>query len=223
MADIPSAGYKQIKYTPGTHKKICLESMKKIGLSGGIGSGKSTVAKLLEKRGFVVIDADKVARDIVAPGQPALEELAAEFGEDVLASDGSLNRQALAERAFASPERTAALNAITHPRVAEETARRFAAAEAAGAAFAVYDVPLLVDNGIHRDMDATIIVDVDPEVRVRRLVEFRGLSEDDARRRIASQISDEERLAVADYVIDNNGDVAALGPQVDEFVAKFCQ
>lgn len=189
--------------------------MKRVGLTGGIGSGKSTVARMLAKKGAFVIDADQIAREIVAPGQPALEELAKEFGTEILQPDGTLNRAALAERAFATPEATARLNAITHPRIEQRTAQLFDEAQAQGYPFAVWDMPLLVDNGHHENMDFVIVVDVDPETRVRRLVKFRGLDEADARRRIAAQVPDHVRIAAADFVVDNNGDEQALTPQVD--------
>ncbi|MGV0362448.1 dephospho-CoA kinase [Corynebacterium minutissimum] len=195
--------------------------MKLIGLTGGIGSGKSTVAQLLEEQGWVLVDADRIARDIVEPGQPALAELAEAFGEDILRADGTLDRGLLASRAFASREKTDLLNSITHPRIHEETQARFDAARRAGEEFVVYDMPLLVDNGLHKDMDATIVVDVDVEERVRRLVEFRGLQEDDARRRIAAQVPDDVRRAAADVIIDNNGPREALDAQVAEAVEEL--
>lgn len=195
--------------------------MKLIGLTGGIGSGKSTVAQLLEEQGWVLVDADRIARDIVEPGQPALAELAEAFGEDILRADGTLDRGLLASRAFASREKTDLLNSITHPRIHEETQARFDAARRAGEEFVVYDMPLLVDNGLHKDMDATIVVDVDVEERVRRLVEFRGLEEDDARRRIAAQIPDDARRAAADVLIDNNGPREALDAQVAAAVEEL--
>ncbi|OFR63220.1 dephospho-CoA kinase [Corynebacterium sp. HMSC078H07] len=195
--------------------------MKLIGLTGGIGSGKSTVAQLLEEQGWVLVDADRIARDIVEPGQPALAELAEAFGEDILRADGTLDRGLLASRAFASREKTDLLNSITHPRIHEETQARFDAARRAGEEFVVYDMPLLVDNGLHKDMDATIVVDVDVEERVRRLVEFRGLEEEDARRRIAAQIPDDVRRAAADLLIDNNGPREALDAQVAEAVEEL--
>ena len=179
--------------------------MKLIGLTGGIGSGKSTVAKLCAQRGWRVVDADRIARDIVKPGQPALAELAEKFGQDILQEDGSLDRKELARRAFVDKEHTELLNSITHPRIQKETQRQFAAAREEGVDFTVYDMPLLVDNGLDGDMDFVIVVDVDPEERVRRLVEFRGLDEADARKRINAQISDDKRLAAASHVIDNNG------------------
>ncbi|PCC82805.1 dephospho-CoA kinase [Corynebacterium accolens] len=195
--------------------------MKLIGLTGGIGSGKSTVAELLAERGWNVVDADQIARDIVEPGQPALAELAESFGSDILQADGSLNRGLLAQRAFGDAASTARLNEITHPRIAAETESRFAHARKRGEAFTVYDMPLLVDKGLHRDMDYTVVVDVAVKERVRRLVEFRGLDEKDARRRIAAQIPDEERLAAADFVIDNNGAREALVPQVERLVVAL--
>ena len=195
--------------------------MKLIGLTGGIGSGKSTVAQLLVRHGWELVDADQIARDIVEPGQPALAELAQAFGDDILQEDGSLDRGLLASRAFASREKTAVLNSITHPRINEETQARFDAARQAGADFVVYDMPLLVDKGLHKDMDATIVVDVDAEERVRRLVAYRGLDEEDARRRSAAQIPDDVRRAVADFIIDNNGPREALDEQVEGVVEKL--
>lgn len=195
--------------------------MLRIGLTGGIGSGKSTVADLLSAEGFLIIDADAIARDIVEPGQPALDELVEAFGEDILNPDGTLNRPGLAAKAFVSSEQTALLNSITHPRIAEETARRFAEAEAAGTKAAVYDMPLLVDKGLDRKMDLVVVVDVEEEERVRRLVAKRGLEEDDVRRRIASQVPDEIRLKAADIVIDNNGPVENLRAQADRLIAEI--
>lgn len=195
--------------------------MKLIGLTGGIGSGKSTVAQLLVRHCWELVDADQIARDIVEPGQPALTELAQAFGEDILQEDGSLDRGLLASRAFSSREKTAVLNSITHPRINEETQARFDAARRGGADFVVYDMPLLVDKGLHKDMDATIVVDVDAEERVRRLVAYRGLDEEDARRRIAAQIPDDVRRAVADFIIDNNGPREALDEQVQGVVEKL--
>lgn len=190
--------------------------MKLIGLTGGIGSGKSTVAALLAQRGWQIVDADAIARDIVEPGKPALVHLAKAFGSDIIGDNGELRRSVLAERAFVDSEHTELLNSITHPAIEEETQRRFAAARAAGVAFLVYDMPLLVDKGLDKDMDVVIVVDVAPSTRIRRLVDFRGLKEDDARRRIAAQVPDAERLAAADYVVDNNGELVQLKPQVEE-------
>lgn len=195
--------------------------MLRIGLTGGIGSGKTTVADLLRSHGLPIIDADLIARDIVKPGQPALAELAQAFGHDILNVDGSLNRSLLASRAFVDAEHTELLNSITHPRIQAETARRFAAAEAAGEKAVVYDMPLLVDNGLHQAMDLVVVVDVDAEKRVARLVAWRGLTEEDARRRLDAQISDEERLAAADVVIDNNGNLESLDRQVADLIERI--
>lgn len=195
--------------------------MIKVGLTGGIGSGKSTVAGMLAEHGIPVIDADLIAREIVEPGQPALRELAEAFGEEVLHADGSLNRAELAGRAFVDEEHTLLLNSITHPRIREETERRFAAAEQDGAGSVIYDMPLLVDNGLHTGMDLTVVVDVDVETRIARLVSSRGLDEQDARRRIAAQIDDETRRAAADVIIDNNGGLDALAPQIELLMVRI--
>ena len=195
--------------------------MKKIGLTGGIGSGKSTVAKLLEHEGFPVVDADKIAREIMEPGSPVLDEVAAAFGDDLINEDGSLDRGELARRAFVDKPSTEKLNSITHPAIRAESERRFAAAEAAGEPAVIYDMPLLVELGMHRGMDLTVVVDVDAEERVRRLTMSRGLDEADARARIAQQIDDATRKAAADIIIDNNGDEENLKPQVEKLVQQI--
>ncbi len=195
--------------------------MKKVGLTGGIGSGKSTVARMLGGAGFAVVDADQVARDIMEPGSPVLEEVAAAFGADLIGDDGALDRGELARRAFATTEDTQRLNAITHPAIRAESERRFAAAEEAGEQAVIYDMPLLVDLGLNQDMDLTVVVDVDKEERIRRLVDKRGLDEADARARMAQQIDDEDRLVAADVVIDNNGPLDALDAQVAALVEKI--
>lgn len=195
--------------------------MLRIGLTGGIGSGKSTVAAMLADAGFEVVDADKIAREIMEPGSPVLNHVAEEFGDDLIATDGSLNRAELARRAFSSEEATKRLNAITHPAIREKTQRRFAAAEERGAEAVVYDMPLLVDLGMHEQMDLTVVVDVDAEERVRRLVAHRGLDEADARARMERQIPDAVRNAAADVMIDNNGPVHDLAPQVNALVQRI--
>lgn len=195
--------------------------MKLIGLTGGIGSGKSTVARICRERAWRVVDADGIARDVVKPGRPALAELAAAFGEDILLADGSLNRKELARRAFVDKEHTELLNSITHPRIQAETQRQFEEAREEGYDFAVYDMPLLVDNGLDKDMDYVIVVDVAVEERVRRLVTSRGLEEDDARRRIAAQVTDEVRLAAATHVIDNNGTLEQLRARAAEVMNRI--
>lgn len=195
--------------------------MKRIGLTGGIGSGKSTVAGLLQDAGLPLVDADAIARTIMEPGSPVLAEVAQEFGDDLIGPDGTLNRAELARRAFATEEATQRLNAITHPAIRAEAERQFTEHEAAGAQAAVYDMPLLVDLGLHNDMDLTVVVNVDVDERVRRLVSSRGLDEADARARIARQIDDATHLAAADVVIDNNGPVEALAPQVEKVLARI--
>lgn len=195
--------------------------MIRVGLTGGIGSGKSTVARMLAAQGFTVVDADQIAREIMEPGSPVLAEVAREFGEELLLADGSLDRAELARRAFASEAATQRLNAITHPAIRAESARRLDAAEARGEAAAVYDMPLLVDLGLHESMDLTVVVDVDPEERVRRLVASRGLDEADARARIARQIPDAKRNAAADVIIDNNGPMEGLEPQVEALANRL--
>ena len=192
-----------------------------IGLTGGIGSGKSTVAAMLRDQGIRVVDADQIAREVVEPGQPALAELVEVFGQDILNDDGSLNRQELANRAFATEEATNALNTITHPRIEQETQRQFDLAAAEKENFLVYDMPLLVERGLHEEMDMVIVVHTDIEERVRRLVEHRGLDEDDIRRRMSHQVDDVTRLASADVLIDNNGSVDHLRKQVDDFLATL--
>ena len=193
-------------------------TMKKVGLTGGIGSGKSTVARMLADEGFPVVDADQIAREIMEPGSPVLADVADVFGADLIDDTGALNRGELARRAFASKEQTAKLNAITHPAIRAESNRRFDAAEAAGERAVIYDMPLLVDLGLNKEMDLTVVVDVDVDERVRRLVDKRGLAERDARARIAQQVDDVTRLAAADVVIDNNGSQEALAPQVEKLV-----
>lgn len=194
--------------------------MLKIGLTGGIGSGKSTVAALLAEAGLEIVDADRIAREVVEPGRPALAELAEAFGADILNADGTLDRGELARRAFVDAEHTGLLNSITHPRISAETARRFAAAEAAGTRAVVYDMPLLIEQGLDAGMDLTVVVDVPAETRVQRLVAQRGMDESDARARIAAQISDGRRRSAADVVLDNSGPREALDAQVAELVER---
>ncbi|MBC2680841.1 dephospho-CoA kinase [Corynebacterium anserum] len=190
--------------------------MLKIGLTGGIGSGKSTVSKKLDEMGAFVVDADKIAREIVEPGEPALAELAEEF-EGILNEDGTLNRQELARQAFASREATKKLNSITHPRIRERTDELFHEAELEGEKVLVYDMPLLIENGEADRVDHVLVVDAPDDVRVKRLTQYRNLDEKDARARIDAQIDRETRLAVADTVLDNSGDLEELMEQVESF------
>ncbi|PFG28809.1 dephospho-CoA kinase [Corynebacterium renale] len=195
--------------------------MKILGLTGGIGSGKSTVSRMLAEAGFTIVDADKIARLVVEFGQPALTELAEAFGPDILSDDGTLNRGLLARRAFASPEATAQLNSITHPRIEQERRRQFAQAEKAGANWVVYDMPLLIEQGAHKDVDYVVVVDVPVDIRVERLIRSRGMDESDARKRIAAQVGDDERRKVADTILDNSGSLEELEAQVTQLIATL--
>jgi dephospho-CoA kinase len=188
--------------------------MARIALTGGIGAGKSSVARLLADRGAVIVDADAIARDIVEPDQPALAEIREAFGPAVIEPDGSLDRAALARIVFADADSLARLNAITHPRIAERSAHIIASLPPDSVV--VYDMPLLVEQGesAWHGWDAIVVVDAPEAVRLRRLIE-RGVGEDDARRRMTAQVSREERLAIADHVIDNSGDPASLEAQVE--------
>ena len=185
------------------------------GLTGGIGSGKSTVAAALEERGAAIIDADRIAREVVEPGGAAYEALVDHFGAGVLLGDGRLDRQALADIVFHDPGALEALNKITHPAIGAVVAERIASA-ARTHDVVVVDIPLLsITTKANIGFDAVVVVDVPEEIAVRRLVDQRGFKEDDARARIASQISREERRALADVVIDNSGDRAALDAQIE--------
>ncbi|UQV55024.1 dephospho-CoA kinase [Corynebacterium pseudodiphtheriticum] len=197
--------------------------MKIIGLTGGIGSGKSTVARSLQKHGFPIVDADLIAREIVEPGQPALAELTKEFGADILNADGSLDRGLLASRAFENKETTQRLNNITHPRINQRTQELFDEARENGAEAVIYDMPLLIDKGLHKDMDATIVVHAAEHVRLERLTTKRGLDVDDVRRRINAQIDDETRKQHADILLDNNGTEEDLTQQIAQAVDKIKQ
>lgn len=183
-----------------------------VGLTGGIGSGKSTVSAALKKRGAYVVDADAIAREVVAPGSSGLVAVAEQFGPGILNADGSLNRQELAARAFATPKGKAALDAITHPLISERTKARFESAPPD--AIVVHDVALLTELGLAPNYDFVVVVDCPDELRVERLV-GRGLTEEDARRRITHQATREQRLAIADYLIDNSGDLQNLASEVD--------
>ena len=183
------------------------------GLTGGIGSGKSTVTRLLASWGAAVVDADVVAREVVAAGTPGLARVTAAFGPDVLLPDGALDRPALGRRVFGAPQELARLNAIVHPLVRERTVELFAAAEASGAEVLVHDVPLLVENGLAPAYPVVVVVAASAETQLRRLVEQRGMSEADARARIGAQATLEQRLAVATHVVRNDGPLAELEPQ----------
>ncbi|MGF1428879.1 dephospho-CoA kinase [Kitasatospora sp. LaBMicrA B282] len=186
--------------------------MRKIGLTGGIGAGKSAVADLLVSYGAVLIDSDLIAREVVAPGTPGLAAVVEEFGPGVLGADGALDRPALGAIVFGDQARLAALNAIVHPLVRARSAELEAAA--APEAVVVHDVPLLAENGLAGLFDQVIVVDASEAVRLDRLVRLRGMAESEARARMAAQASRDERLAVADLVVENNGSRAELAQQV---------
>ena len=189
--------------------------MRTVGLTGGIGSGKSAVSALLAARGAVVLDADRMAREVVDRGTPGLAAVVEAFGPDVLLPDGSLDRPALGRRVFADPEQLARLNAIVHPLVGERYAREHAEAEASGARVAVHDVALLVESGLAERYDAVVVVAASPQTQLDRLVRLRGMDEQDARARIAAQAPLADKLAVATHVIHNDGPLEQLAPQVD--------
>jgi dephospho-CoA kinase len=183
-----------------------------IGLTGGIGSGKSTVAGLLVARGAVVVDADAIARQVVEPGSPVLDKLAERFGGDVVGADGRLDRAKLASRAFVDTESREALDAITHPAIGEEFLRQVAAAPEG--AVVVHDVPLLVESKNPAQYRGVIVVEAPREARLARL-EARGVLRPDAEARMAQQATDEQRRAIATWVVDNGGDLDALRTQID--------
>ena len=187
-----------------------------VGLTGGIGAGKSTVSTGLVARGAVLVDADAVTRELQRAGQPMLAELAAHFGDDVLTAAGELDRATLAGLVFNDPERLKELNKLVHPPINREIARRTLAHRATDRVV-LLDIPLLVEGGDRRyNTAANIVVDTPVDVAVERLVTHRGMSEADARARMARQVTREERLAKADRVIDNGGPTAALDAQLDE-------
>lgn len=196
--------------------------MLKVGLTGGIGAGKSEVSRLLESYGAVIVDADKIAREVVEPGTPGLARVVEEFGEDVLTPEGTLDRPKLGSMVFADSERLAALNAIVHPLVGERSAeleRQAAEAEAedpGSAAVVVHDVPLIAENGLAPLYDLVLVVDASPDTQLERLTRERGMAREDAAARMAAQATRAERLAVADIVIDNDGSLEELRRRVRE-------
>lgn len=188
--------------------------MLRVGLTGGIGAGKSEVSRRLAAQGAIVIDADQIAREVVAPGTSGLTEIIEAFGPAVLGPDGSLDRTKLGDIVFADPAKLAALNAIVHPRVGER-ARELEDAAAPGA-IVVHDVPLIAENGLAGTYDLVVVVDVPPRLQVDRLVRLRGMKREQAEARMAAQSSREQRLAVAGIVLDNSGSLAELDRQVGE-------
>ncbi|MGW4545763.1 dephospho-CoA kinase [Streptomyces violaceorubidus] len=188
--------------------------MLKVGLTGGIGAGKSEVSRLLVEHGAVLIDADRIAREVVAPGTPGLAAVVKAFGEDVLAGDGSLDRPKLGSIVFADPEKLAVLNGIVHPLVGERS--RALEEAAAEDAVVVHDVPLLTENGLAPLYDLVVVVDADPATQLDRLVRLRGMTEQDARARMAAQATREQRREIADVVVDNDVPLTELRRRVEE-------
>jgi dephospho-CoA kinase len=184
-----------------------------VGLTGGIGSGKSEVSRRLAELGAVLIDADLLAREAVEPGSEGLAEVVRAFGPSVLQDDGALDRAALGAMVFADPERRGQLNAIVHPRVRARAAELMAAAS--DEAVVVQDIPLLVETGQAGSFDVVVVVDAPDDVRIRRLAERNGMTREEATARMAAQATREERLAAADHVIENSGSLDELRAAVD--------
>ena len=195
--------------------------MLRVGLTGGIGAGKSEVSRRLAAHGAIVIDADLIAREVVAPGTDGLAEVVEAFGPGVRAPDGGLDRVRLGEIVFADQQKLARLNAIVHPRVG---ARMRELEDAAGPdSVVVHDVPLIAENGLADAYDVVVVVDVPPAVQLDRLVRLRGMSRNQAEARMAAQASRTARLAIAGLVIDNSGSLADLDHQVGELWAELCR
>ncbi|MEU7700461.1 dephospho-CoA kinase [Streptomyces sp. NPDC039028] len=186
--------------------------MLKVGLTGGIGAGKSEVSRLLVSYGAVLIDADRIAREVVEPGTPGLAAVVEAFGDDVLTAEGTLDRPRLGSLVFSDADRLATLNAIVHPLVGARSAEL--EGQAAPGDVVVHDVPLLTENGLAPLYDLVVVVDASPETQLDRLVRLRGMAESEARARMSAQATRADRLAVADLVIDNDGPLDALEPQV---------
>ncbi|MFF2505503.1 dephospho-CoA kinase [Streptomyces sp. NPDC058067] len=195
--------------------------MLKVGLTGGIGAGKSEVSRLFVEHGAVLIDADRIAREVVEPGTPGLAAVVEAFGPGVLAPDGSLDRPALGAIVFADADRLAVLNSIVHPLVGARSAELEAAAT--DESVVVHDVPLLAENGLAPLYDLVVVVDASPETQLDRLVRLRGMSEEDARARMAAQATREKRLEIADIVIDNDVPLDELRRRVDAVWADLAR
>jgi dephospho-CoA kinase len=191
-----------------------------VGLTGGIGAGKSTVARLLERRGAIVIDADQLARDAIAKGTPGFDDVVHAFGPEVVGPDGDLDRAALAARIFADPSQKATLEGIVHPEVARrfgESVERYRSTDRV----VLYVSPLLVELGLAPAFDVVVVVTASPHLRVSRVASDRGLSPDEVRSRMAAQATDEQRMEVADVLIDNDGSLGELEPQIERLWADL--
>ena len=196
-----------------TAKELPQETLE-IGLTGGIGSGKSTVSAGLVKRGAVLVDADAIVRDLQKPGKPVFKKMVERWGEKIITNEGDLDRQAVADIVFKDAEELAALNEIVHPLVREEIANQ-REKYIKGNAPIILDIPLLIESG-YENLSGIIVVDLHTEEAVERLVKYRGFSREDALNRISSQVDREERLSKADFVIDNNGDLDSLENEIDK-------
>lgn len=193
-------------------KELFQETLE-IGLTGGIGSGKSTVSTGLVDRGAVLIDADAIVRELQQPGKPVFEKMVERWGEKILSDEGELNRQAVADIVFKDSEELLALNEIVHPLVRDEIAR-LRDIYAGGGVPIILDIPLLIESG-YEDLNGIIVVDLIPEEAIRRLVAYRGFTEEDAKNRISNQAKREDRIEKADFVVDNNGDLNSLNEEID--------
>lgn len=199
-----------------------------VGLTGGIGSGKSTVAGMLEEHGAVIVDADAIVHELQGPGQPLVDEIAAEFGQAVLTEDGALDREALGGIVFRDPDARQRLNRLVHPKVGAEFGRRLQAAKEAGAPVIVLDIPLLFESraagsggasAMH--FDTTVLVWVPRETQIQRQIARDGYASDEAERRVSAQMPLDDKRALADEVIDNSGELEATRKQVDELYARL--
>ena len=192
-----------------------------VGLTGGIATGKSTVAGFFRARGIPVVDADQIARDVVAPGQPAFVEIVNTFGAEFLGPDGGLDREKLGAKVFGDADARATLEGITHPRIAEASSTRLREEAASGAPYVMYEAALLVENGSHRAFGALVVVSLEAEQQLARLMARSGLDEASARARIASQLPLADKIAVADFVIRNEGAIPETEAQVAEVDAAL--
>ena len=193
--------------------------MLRVGLTGGIGAGKSEVSRLLAAQGAVIIDADAIAREVVAPGTGGLDAVVSAFGPGVLTADGCLDRVALGDVVFADSGKLATLNSIVHPLVGARM--REVEDGAAGSSVVVHDVPLIAENGLAANYDVVVVVDVPPRLQIDRLVRLRGMPKEQAQARMAAQATRDQRLAIADIVVDNSGSLAELDRQVGELWSEL--
>lgn len=189
------------------------EPVRIVGLTGGIASGKSTVSQMLADHGVTIVDADEIARDVVEPGRPALQDIREAFGDDVIDEDGTLNREALGSLIFDDPEARERLNAITHPRIAREMRRRADAAGQRGEPWVVYDAALIVENGLEDAFDCLVVVTADATTQIERLQSRDDISRSEAQSRLDAQMPLEAKVEVADYLVDNNGALASTRAQ----------